>query len=177
MELVKLHDLIPISNDNQKIHIGINYIARGGIDIDVYMIALNENYKVVDGDDIVYYKHRDSYNAMYFTSDSVYYNYDESFIIEFNKLPKDVEFILVGVSLYPTFGRNMRLSGNESFDLDVLDDDGEKLMHYYVTENLRYFEGAILGLFERNGNHWAFEAQARGTHGSIQSIPYNYGLR
>lgn len=104
---------------------------------------------------------------------------DEDMLISLNKVSKDVEQIIICVTIckYPNDNNKDKRTLAQNFGMvsdcyvRIIDDTtGKELCKYSLTDDYKSEDAVEFGRLFRVGNSWEFEAMGRGHQGSLQTL-------
>lgn len=149
------------------------------IDCDASVIVCrNGHYK--SSDDLIYYGHlnHDS-GAIQHCGDNLTGEGDgddEEILINFNKLPADVDKIEVVVNIYCAASRHQHFGMiQNAFVRLVNEDTNQEICRYNLSENYDGKIAMIFGEFYKENNEWQFKAIGNGTNdSSVDDLADNF---
>jgi len=102
---------------------------------------------------------------------------DEQIIIEFSKVPPEVNTIAITVTIHDAINRSQNFGQvSNAFVRVVNEDTNEELMRYDLTEEYSIETAMVVCELYRNNGEWKFNAIGSGFQGGLDSLCKNYGL-
>lgn len=102
---------------------------------------------------------------------------DEQIIIEFSKVPPEVNTIAITVTIHDAINRSQNFGQvSNAFVRVVNEDTSEELMRYDLTEEYSIETAMVVCELYRNNGEWKFNAIGSGFQGGLDSLCRNYGL-
>lgn len=102
---------------------------------------------------------------------------DEQIIIEFSKVPPEVNTIAITVTIHDAINRSQNFGQvSNAFVRVVNEDTNEELMRYDLTEEYSIETAMVVCELYRNNGEWKFNAIGSGFQGGLDSLCRNYGL-
>ncbi len=157
-------------------------------DLDASAFLLGPNGLVPSDDDFVFYGNQTHYSgAVRSTGDDTSGGNsedgdDEQLIIDFAKLPANIEKIAICVTIYDAANRRQNFGQVRNAYVRVCkintpnDEDGQELLRYYLDEDFS-IETAIVvcEIYRRNGE-WKFNAVGQGYSGELAALCRKFGI-
>ena len=100
---------------------------------------------------------------------------DESVIIDLTKVPAEIERIVVPVSIYDAASRSQNFGQVRNAYIRVVDQDGNELVRYDLSEDYSTETVVIFGEVYRNGAEWKFRAVGQG-HNDLGGLARDFGV-
>jgi tellurium resistance protein TerD len=182
--------------DMKKAMLGLGWDARSTdgaeFDLDASALLIGANGKVRSNDDFVFYNQmgdKTLSNGKDYdpATASVMYQGDnrtgegegddEQVLVDFARVPNDVERIVFTVSIYEADKRGQNFGQvNNAFIRLVNDSTGAEVVRYDLTED--YFSETALIFAEvyRNGGEWKFRAVGQGFRDGLGGIAREFGV-
>ncbi|MGB3367677.1 MAG: TerD family protein [Acidaminobacteraceae bacterium] len=102
---------------------------------------------------------------------------DEQIIIEFSKVPPEINTIAITVTIHDAINRSQNFGQvSNAFVRVVNEDTNEELMRYDLTEEYSVETAMVVCELYRNNGEWKFNAIGSGFQGGLDSLCKNYGL-
>tara|TARA_Y100000588_G_C14224450_1_gene912473 strand:+ start:503 stop:1078 length:576 start_codon:yes stop_codon:yes gene_type:complete len=179
---------IDLTKDNNlsKAIIGLGWDTNrydGGYDFDLDASAflVNSAGKAVNDHDFVFY------NNLQHPSGGVIHTGDnrtgegdgddEQLIIEFGKIPADIERVAITVTIHDAVTRSQNFGQVSNAFVRVLNEEsGVELMRYDLTEEYSIETAMVVCELYRHGSEWKFNAIGSGFQGGLAALCQNYGL-
>mgnify|MGYP004503324865 CR=1 FL=1 len=165
----------------------VNRFDTGGdFDLDTCAFLLGANGKVTCDEDFIFYNNLRSRNdAVIHTGDNLTGagdGDDETIIIDFSKLPPEIERIAITVTIHEAEARRQNFGMVSNSYVRVLkmanenDTTGEEELRFDLGEDFS-IETAITvcEIYKHNGA-WKFNAIAAGYQGGLAALCQNYGI-
>lgn len=152
-------------------------------DMDVSVICCGEdNNALITSDGFIFYHHPANGNkSIYITGDNRTGDkegYDEEAFIDFDKVPAEVKYIYicVSISMFKTRKQNFGQINNAYCDV-YNNDTRERLVHFDLTEDMSSGTGCICARFMREADgSWSFKAVGDIIEGGLKGVLGQYGL-
>jgi tellurium resistance protein TerD len=100
---------------------------------------------------------------------------DESVIIDLTKVPAEIERIVVPVSIYDAASRSQNFGQVRNAYIRVVDQGGNELVRYDLSEDYSTETVVIFGEVYRNGAEWKFRAVGQG-HNDLGGLARDFGV-
>lgn len=157
--------------------IGLGWDANGvaSLDLDVFAFCLH-NGRVVDGQDVVYFKQKNTGKGVSLSGDNRTGEGDgddECIYVDFDNIPLDVSSIAIFVNIYDANNANFGMVKNAYVRLVNQDTNKEELI-YLLNEEGALYQAFHFANLVRNDNGWSFETVGQGTNGDINQILQRY---
>lgn len=170
----------------KKIIIGLGWDTNkysGGLDfdLDASIFLVGTNGKTNHDEDFIFYNNLKSRNeAVIHTGDNrtgIGDDDDEQILVEFNKMPADVEKIAVTVTIYEALTRGQNFGQVSNAYVRVLNEEtGEEILRYDLGEDFSVETALVVCELYRHNGEWKFSAVGSGFQGGLESLCKNYGL-
>ena len=170
----------------KKVVIGLGWDTNkysGGhdFDLDASVFLVGSNGKTNHDEDFIFYNNLESRNkAVIHTGDNRTgegEGDDEQIILEFDKMPADVERMAVTVTIYEALERGQNFGQVSNAYVHVLDEsNGKELIRYDLGEDFSIETAVVVGEIYRHNGEWKFSAVGSGFQGGLAALCKNYGL-
>ncbi len=102
---------------------------------------------------------------------------DEQLIIDFSKIPPDVEKIAITVTIHDSEIRNQNFGQVSNAFVRVIDEKTNvELLRYDLGEDFAIENTIVVCEIYRHNNEWKFNAIGSGFNGGLYALCKNYGL-
>ena len=102
---------------------------------------------------------------------------DEAIIIDFTKIPPEIEKIAVTVTIFDAQQRNQNFGQvNNAFIRIYNPETNEELLRYDLTEDFSIETALVIGELYRHGGEWKFNAVGAGYQGGLEALCRAYGV-
>ena len=155
-------------------------------DLDVSVFLLGANGKVLRDEDFVFYNNPvGREGAVVYQGDNVTGNGDgddEVIVMDFTKIPPEIEKIAVTVTIYGAEARRQNFGqvSNAYVRLarmrDEFDLQGETLLQFDLEEEFSIETSLVVCEIYRRNGEWKFNAVADGYKGGLETLCRNYGV-
>ena len=155
-------------------------------DLDASVFLLGANGKVRRDEDFVFYNNLvGADGAVVHQGDNLTGSGDgddEVIVIEFTKIPQDVEKIAVAVTIFEADQRRQKFGqvSNAYVRLarmrDAFDLQGETLLQFDLEEEFSIETSLVVCEIYRRNGEWKFNAVASGFKGGLEALCRNYGV-
>lgn len=170
----------------KKVIIGLGWDTNkysGGhdFDLDASVFLVGSNGKTNHDEDFIFYNNLESRNkAVIHTGDNRTgegEGDDEQIILEFDKMPADVERMAVTVTIYEALERGQNFGQVSNAYVHVLDEaNGTELIRYDLGEDFSIETAIVVCEIYRHNGEWKFSAVGSGFQGGLAALCKNYGL-
>lgn len=170
----------------KKVVIGLGWDTNkysGGhdFDLDASVFLVGSNGKTNHDEDFIFYNNLESRNkAVIHTGDNRTGEGDgddEQIILEFDKMPADVERMAVTVTIYEALERGQNFGQVSNAYVHVLDEsNGKELIRYDLGEDFSIETALVVCEIYRHNGEWKFSAVGSGFEGGLAALCKNYGL-
>ena len=170
----------------KKVVIGLGWDTNkysGGhdFDLDASVFLVGSNGKTNHDEDFIFYNNLESRNkAVIHTGDNRTgegEGDDEQIILEFDKMPADVERMAVTVTIYEALERGQNFGQVSNAYVHVLDEaNGRELIRYDLGEDFSIETAIVVCEIYRHNGEWKFSAVGSGFQGGLAALCKNYGL-
>ena len=160
----------------------------GGYDFDLDACAfmLGENGKVLRDEDFIFYNNLVSRNdAVTHMGDNLTgegEGDDETIIIDFPKVPKEVQKIAITVTIHDAIARKQNFGQVSNAYVRVAkmasaeDMTGEEVLRFDLMEDFSIETAIVVCEIYRHNNDWKFNAVASGYQGGLEALCRAYGV-
>jgi tellurium resistance protein TerD len=160
----------------------------GGYDFDLDACAflLDSNGKVARDEDFIFYNNLVSRNeAVTHMGDNLTgegEGDDETIIIDFSKVPEDIQKIAITVTIHEAVARKQNFGQVSNAYVRVAKmataDDmvGEEVLRFDLMEDFSIETAIVVCEIYRHGNDWKFNAVASGYQGGLYALCKDYGV-
>jgi tellurium resistance protein TerD len=160
----------------------------GGYDFDLDACAflLDSNGKVARDEDFIFYNNLVSRNeAVTHMGDNLTgegEGDDETIIIDFSKVPDDIQKIAITVTIHEAVARKQNFGQVSNAYVRVAKmataDDmvGEEVLRFDLMEDFSIETAIVVCEIYRHGNDWKFNAVASGYQGGLYALCKDYGV-
>lgn len=164
------------------------YDGAYDFDLDASAFLLGKNGKVVSESDFIFYNNLSARNdAVRSTGDDRTGGNsdggdDEQLIIDFTKLPPEIDKIAITVTIYEAVERNQNFGqvSNAYVRLARIEDDsdtqGVDLLRFDLEEDFSIETALVVCELYRRGNEWRFNAVGAGYQGGLAALCERFGV-
>lgn len=182
---------VSLDNDLRYALVGLGWDTNrysGGFDFDLDASAfmLGADGKVTcDGDFVFYNQLKSSNGAVRHTGDNLTGDGDgddEVIIINFEKIPANIEKIAITVTIHDAVARaqNFGQVSNAYVRVakltDEFDEVGEQVLRFDLEEEFSIETSLVVCEIYRKNNEWKFNAVAGGVQGGLEALCEMYGV-
>lgn len=170
----------------KKVIIGLGWDTNkysGGFDfdLDASVFLLGTNGKTNRDEDFIFYNNLTSRNeAVVHTGDNRTgegEGDDEQIILEFDKMPTDVDKMAVTVTIHEAVERGQNFGQVSNAYVRVVDAaTEEEVLRYDLGEDFSIETALVVCELYRHGGEWKFSAVGSGFQGGLAALCRNYGL-
>ncbi|QEH68473.1 TerD family protein [Cellulosilyticum sp. WCF-2] len=170
----------------KKVIIGLGWDTNkysGGFDfdLDASVFLVGSNGRTNHDEDFIFYNNLKSRNeAVIHTGDNRTGEGDgddEQILLEFAKMPADVEKMAVTVTIHEAIERGQNFGQVSNAYVRVINKDtGEDVLRYDLGEDFSIETAIVVCEIYRNGADWKFSAIGSGFQGGLAALCKNYGL-
>lgn len=170
----------------KKVVIGLGWDTNkysGGhdFDLDASVFLVGSNGRTNHDEDFIFYNNLESRNkAVIHTGDNRTgegEGDDEQIILEFDKMPADIERMAVTVTIYEALERGQNFGQVSNAYVHVLDEsNGKELIRYDLGEDFSIETAIVVCEIYRHNGEWKFSAVGSGFEGGLAALCKNYGL-
>lgn len=166
---------------NLLVGLGWDVSTKAGerFDLDASAFLLETANNAVD---FVYFNHKNSINnAIVLSGDNLTgegSGDDETLTICLDKIPENVEEIIISVNIYEADSRRQNFGQvNNAFVRIVDKDTNTELCKYDLDEDYSIETGVIFGRIYRHNGEWKFAAVGEGYTGGLQTVCNRYNVK
>ncbi|WP_420595095.1 TerD family protein [Deinococcus sp.] len=169
----------------KKINVGLGWDTRrtdgADFDLDAMVFLVNDAGKVRNDQDFVFFNNKNSSDgSVVHQGDNrtgAGEGDDEVINVDLDKVPADVQKIVVAVVIYEGQTRNQNFGMVEKAYARVLNGDGgAEIARYDLTEDGGTVTAMIFGEVYRNAGEWKFKAIGQGFNEGFQALVKSYGV-
>lgn len=182
---------VSLDNDMRFALVGLGwdtnrYAGSFDFDLDASAFMLGANGKVTCDEDFVFY------NQLHGRNDAVVHQGDnltgegdgddEVIVINFAKIPDDIEKIAITVTIHDAVARNQNFGQVSNAFVrvaklaDEFDDRGEQVLRFDLEEEFSIETSLVVCEIYRRNGEWKFNAVAGGIQGGLEALCYQYGV-
>lgn len=178
------------------ITIGLGWDERttdgADFDLDASAFLVNESGKINRDEDFVFYglKNEAEYKgekmiaslceSVFHTGDNLTGDGDgddESLIVELNKVPANVERIVIGTTIHEATERNQNFGQVRNAFIRIVDNrDGKELAKYDLSEDFSSETAMLMGELYRHAGEWKLRAIGSGYEGGLAKMATDHGV-
>lgn len=179
-------DLAKTDPGLKKAIIGLGWDIKrydGGYDFDLDASAflVGDNARVNNDNDFVFY------NNLKHPSESVIHTGDnrtgegegddEQIIIDFEKIPSNIEKVAITVTIHDANTRNQNFGQVANAFVRLLNEDtGNEVLRFDLTEDFSIETAIVVCEIYKHAGQWKFSAVGSGFEGGLGALCKNYGL-
>lgn len=157
------------------------YSGGFDFDLDASVFLVGNNGKTNHDEDFIFYNNLKSRNgAVIHTGDNRTgegEGDDEQILVEFAKMPSDVDKIAVAVTIHEAMERGQNFGQVSNAYVRVLDaDTNEEILRYDLGEDFSIETAIVVCELYRHAGEWKFSAVGSGFQGGLAALCRNYGL-
>lgn len=162
------------------------YDSGAAFDLDASAFLLGTNGKVRSDEDFIFYGNLESRDgSVRHTGDNLTGEGDgddEVLIIDFSKIPSDVQKIAITVTIYDAHVRNQNFGQVSNAYVRVArmanDSDmvGTEVLKFDLMEEFSIETALVVCEIYRNGNDWKFNAVGAGYQGGLEALCRSFGV-
>ncbi|WMJ79894.1 TerD family protein [Clostridium sp. MB40-C1] len=157
------------------------YSGGYDFDLDASAFLVGSNGKVNNDLDFIFYNNLEhSSKSVIHTGDNRTgegEGDDEAIIIDFSKVPENIEKIAISVTIYDAETRSQNFGQvTNAFVRLVNKETGEEVLRYDLSEDFSIETALVFCEIYRNNGEWKFSAVGSGFQGGLASLCKNYGL-
>ena len=180
-------DLTKTNPGLSKVVVGLGWDVNkydGGqdFDLDASVFLLNENGKVSNGEDFVFYNNTTGGNgSVTHSGDNLTGEGDgddEQVKISIQKVPDSIQKIAFTVTIHDAESRNQNFGMvSNSFIRIVNEETNEELIRYDLGEDFSIETAIVVGELYRHQGEWKFNAIGSGYQGGLAALCTDFGLQ
>lgn len=162
------------------------YDGGQDFDLDACVFLLGANGKVLCDEDFVFYNNLSARNgAVQHTGDNRTGEGDgddEAIIIDFTKIPQEIEKIAVTVTIFEAQQKNQNFGQVSNSYVRVVkidnpdDQNGEEVLRFDLVEDFSIETALVVCEIYRYNGDWKFSAVAAGYQGGLEALCRSYGV-
>ena len=157
------------------------YSGGGDFDLDASAFLVGSNGKTNNDLDFIFYNNLEhSTGAVIHTGDNRTGEGDgddEQLIVEFSKIPADIDKIAITVTIYDAIARAQNFGQiSNAFVRVVNEETNEELLRYDLSEDFSVETALVFCELYRHNGEWKFSAIGSGFQGGLAALCKNYGL-
>ena len=162
------------------------YDGGQDFDLDACVFLLGANGKVLCDEDFVFYNNLSARNgAVQHTGDNRTgegEGDDEAIIIDFTKIPQEIQKIAVTVTIFEAQQKNQNFGQVSNSYVRVVkmdnpdDQNGEEVLRFDLVEDFSIETALVVCEIYRYNGDWKFNAVAAGYQGGLEALCRNYGV-
>ena len=169
----------------KKINVGLGWDTRrtdgADFDLDAMVFLVNDSGKVRNDQDFVFFNNKSSGDgSVVHQGDNrtgAGEGDDEVINVDLDKVPADVQKIVVAVVIYEGQSRGQNFGMVEKAYARVLNGDGgAEIARYDLTEDGGTVTAMIFGEVYRSAGEWKFKAIGQGFNEGFQALVKSYGV-
>ena len=170
----------------KKVIIGLGWDTNrysGGydFDLDASVFLVGSNGRTNHDEDFIFYNNLKSRNeAVIHTGDNRTgegAGDDEQILLEFAKMPVDVDKMAVTVTIHEALQRGQNFGQVSNAYVRVINEDtNEEVLRYDLGEDFSIETAIVVCEIYRSGSDWKFSAVGSGFQGGLAALCNNYGL-
>lgn len=156
-------------------------------DLDASAFLLGRNGKVNSDEDFVFYGNQCHYSGSVKssgddTSGGDGDGDDEQLIIDFARVPSNIERIAITVTIYDADRRRQNFGQVSNAYVRICkidnerDEDGEEVLRYDLNEDFSTETAIVVCEIYRNGTDWKFGAIGAGYDGGLEALCRKFGI-
>ena len=180
-------DLTKTNPGLSKVVVGLGWDVNkydGGqdFDLDASVFLLNENGKVSNGEDFVFYNNTTGGNgSVTHSGDNLTGEGDgddEQVKISIKNIPDSIQKIAFAVTIHDAESRNQNFGMvSNSFIRIVNEETNEELIRYDLGEDFSIETAIVVGELYRHQGEWKFNAIGSGYQGGLAALCNDFGLQ
>lgn len=162
------------------------YDGGHDFDLDAAAYLLGENGKVSNDLDFIFYNNLEGKNgSVKHTGDNLTGEGDgddEVIIIDFTKIPKEVDKIAITVTIHDAVNRKQNFGQVSNAYVRVAkmanenDQSGEEVLRFNLVEEFSVETAIVVCEIYRSGSDWKFNAVAAGYQGGLSALCRSFGV-
>ncbi|HCD70414.1 MAG TPA: chemical-damaging agent resistance protein C [Ruminococcaceae bacterium] len=162
------------------------YDGGQDFDLDACVFLLGANGKVLCDEDFVFYNNLSARNgAVQHTGDNRTGEGDgddEAIIIDFTKIPQEIQKIAVTVTIFDAQAKNQNFGQVSNSYVRVVkianpdDQNGEEVLRFDLVEEFSIETALVVCEIYRYNGDWKFNAVAAGYQGGLEALCRSYGV-
>ena len=157
------------------------YSGGGDFDLDASAFLVGSNGKTNNDLDFIFYNNLEhSTGSVIHTGDNRTGEGDgddEQLIVEFSKIPSDIEKIAITVTIHDAIARAQNFGQvSNAFVRVVNEETNEEVLRYDLSEDFSVETALVFCELYRHNGEWKFSAIGSGFQGGLAALCKNYGL-
>lgn len=157
------------------------YLGGHDFDLDASIFLVGSNGKTNYDEDFIFYNNLKSRNgAVIHTGDNrtgVGDGDDEQILLEFAKMPADVDKMAITVTIHEALERGQNFGQVSNAYVRVINEDTkEEVLRYDLAEDFSIETALVVCEIYRHGGEWKFSAVGSGFQGGLAALCNHYGL-
>ena len=157
------------------------YSGGGDFDLDASAFLVGSNGKTNNDLDFIFYNNLEhSTGSVIHTGDNRTGEGDgddEKLIVEFSKIPSDIDKIAITVTIHDAIARAQNFGQvSNAFVRVVNEETNEEVLRYDLSEDFSVETALVFCELYRHNGEWKFSAIGSGFQGGLASLCKNYGL-
>ena len=162
------------------------YDGGNDFDLDACVFLLGANGKVLRDEDFVFYNNLSARDgAVVHTGDNRTgegEGDDEAIIIDFTKIPQEIQKIAVTVTIFEAAQRNQNFGQVSNSYVRVVkidnpdDENGEEELRFDLVEEFSIETALVVCEIYRHNGEWKFNAVTSGYQGGLEALCRSYGV-
>lgn len=102
---------------------------------------------------------------------------DEAIKVELEKVPADVDKLVIGVTIHEADVRNQNFGMVQSAFIRILNQDNDReIVRFDLSEDMSTKTAMVFGEVYRQGGDWKFKAIGQGFVGGLDSMSKSFGI-
>jgi len=169
----------------KKILVGLGWDVRttdgGDFDLDASLFMLSSTGKVRNDHDFIFYNNlRSMDGSVEHTGDNrtgAGDGDDEMIKIDLEKLPHDINKLVIGVTIHDADAKRQNFGMVESAFIRIVNQDNNReIVRYDLSEDMSTETAMLFGEVYRHSGEWKFRAIGQGFKGGLRAMAINYGI-
>ena len=157
------------------------YDGSADFDLDASAFLLNANGKVLRDEDFIFYNNLESETkAVIHTGDNRTgegEGDDESILIDFSKVPVNIERIAITVTIHDAAERHQNFGQvSNAFIRIVNESNNEEILRYDLAEDFSIETVLVIAELYKHNGEWKFRAVGQGYNGGLSAMCRQYGI-
>ena len=157
------------------------YDGSADFDLDASAFLLNANGKVLRDEDFIFYNNLESETkAVIHTGDNRTgegEGDDESILIDFSKVPVNIERIAITVTIHDVAERHQNFGQvSNAFIRIVNESNNEEILRYDLAEDFSIETVLVIAELYKHNGEWKFNAVGSGFQGGLAALCKNFGV-
>ena len=157
------------------------YTGGKAFDLDLVMFMCGADGRCTNENQIVFYNNpKDPAESVIHSGDNrtgVGDGDDETAIIDFTKIPEDIQKIVMAVTIHEAKANNQNFGSVDNSYIRVLNSDtNEELVRYDLGEDFSTETSVVFGELYKHGGEWKFKAVGQGFEKELADLCVEYGL-